>query len=154
MGLKQAIRKLRLHTIGRIDRVDFPELNLYDVPAKIDSGAYTSVIHGEDIEAFYHEGQHLVSFRLPGLKQKITVPVHASKQVRSSFGHTDYRYTIKTTVVLFGKEYITELALTDRSAMKYPVLLGRQLLRNRFIIDVTRINLSYRQKLRQLSTKK
>ncbi|MCS6917867.1 MAG: RimK/LysX family protein [Chitinophagales bacterium] len=154
MGLKQALRKLKLHTIGRVDRVDFPELGLYDVPAKIDSGAYTSSIHCESLEAYYESGEHRIAFRLPGSNRLYSAAVYASRRVRNSFGQTAYRYTIKTPVVLFGKEYPVELALTDRSAMKYPVLLGRQLLRNRFIIDVTRINLSFREKSRGSNKKK
>lgn len=154
MGLKQALRKLKLHTIGRIDRVDFPDLGLFDVPAKIDSGAYTCSIHCEDVQACYENGQHMVSFRVTGSDRQHHAPVLASRRVRSSFGQSAYRYTIKTRIVIFSKDYPVELALTDRSAMKYPVLLGRQLLRNRFIIDVTRINLSYREKLRAQKKKK
>ncbi len=150
MQIKQALRKLKLTTIGRIDRVDFPELGLFDVPAKIDSGAYTCVMHCESIRPFYKEQQHLVAFCLPNSPQEKIVPVYTSKQVRNSFGQVEYRYAIKTPIVLFEKTYQVELTLANRSAMKFPVLLGRKLLRNRFIIDVTRINLSYRKKQKKL----
>ena len=58
----------------------------------------------------------------------------------------EYRYAVKTAIMLFGKKYNIELALTNRSTMKNPVLLGRKVLRDRFIIDVTKQNLSYREK--------
>ncbi len=135
-------------TIGRTDKIDFPEWNLYDIDAKIDSGAYTSAIHCENIEAFYVRGEHQVRFTVQGAEKKITqqCKVFASKQVKNSFGQMEYRYSVKTAIVLFGKKYVIELALTDRSTMKNPVLLGRKVLRDRFIIDVTKQNLSYREK--------
>ncbi len=35
--------------LGRVDKVDFPELNLITVDVKIDTGAYTSAIHCSNI---------------------------------------------------------------------------------------------------------
>jgi hypothetical protein len=56
------------------------------------------------------------------------------------------RYVIKTKVTLFGKTFKTEFSLADRQQMRYPVLLGRKLLRNRFIVDVSLENVSFSQK--------
>ena len=139
-----------MHTIGRIDKVDFPELGLIDVEAKIDSGAYTSSIHCETIKAFYKGGDHFVKFIVFNEDHPVEreAKVFASKQVKNSFGQIEYRYTIKTPVILFEKTYLIELALTNRSSMKYPVLLGRKLLGERFIIDVTKRNLSYKEKMK------
>ncbi|MEO5673359.1 MAG: RimK/LysX family protein [Chitinophagales bacterium] len=139
-----------MHTIGRVDMVDFPDLGLENVAAKIDSGAYTSSIHCETISAFYNGGEHHVKFTV--LKDQTPIvresKVFASKQVKNSFGQIEYRYTIKTHIILFGKSYLVELALTNRSSMKYPVLLGRKLLGERFVIDVTRQNLSHKEKMK------
>jgi hypothetical protein len=144
-----------MHTIGRIDKVDFPELGLENVEAKIDSGAYTSSIHCETINAFYEGEEHLVSFTVFNEEKPVhrKARVFASKQVKNSFGQIEYRYTIKTPIVLFHKSYLIELALTNRSAMKFPVLLGRKLIGERFVIDVTKQNLSYKEKLKA-NTKK
>jgi hypothetical protein len=140
-----------MHIIGRTDKVDFPELGLDDIEAKIDSGAYTSSIHCENIHALYKGEDHFVKFTVydEEVPHEREAKVFASKQVRNSFGETEYRYSIKTPVVLFGKSYNIELALTNRSKMKFPVLLGRKLIGERFIIDVTKRNLSYREKLKQ-----
>ena len=35
--------------IGRRELIDFPELSLFGIEAKIDTGAYTSVLHCHDI---------------------------------------------------------------------------------------------------------
>ena len=142
-----------MHTIGRIDKVDFPELGLTDVEAKIDSGAYTCSIHCGTINAFYKGDEHVVKFVVFNEENPVEreAKVFASKQVKNSFGQIEYRYTIKTPVILFEKSYQIELALTNRSTMKYPVLLGRKLLGERFIIDVTRQNLSFKEKLKSIS---
>lgn len=138
--------------IGRVDKVDFPEWNLSDIDAKIDSGAYSSSIHCDNVEAFYERDVHHVRFTV----YKDEVPhveectVFASKQVKNSFGQIEYRYFVKTIIRLFEKNYQVELALTNRSSMKFPVLLGRKLLHNRFMIDVTKQNLSYKQKVKTI----
>ncbi|MCY7410872.1 MAG: RimK/LysX family protein [Chitinophagales bacterium] len=139
-------------TIGRIDKVDFPELGMADVEAKIDSGAFTSSIHCGNINAFYKGDDHYVRFVLFDDQQVIKheARVFASKQVKNSFGQIEYRYTIKTEVVVFDKAFEIELALTNRSSMKYPVLLGRKLLSDLFIVDVTKLNLSFKEKQKNL----
>lgn len=143
-----------MQVIGRSDRVDFPELGLENIEAKIDSGAFTSVIHCDELKAHYRNGEHLVTFVVfnQDVPCKREAKVFASRQVRNSFGETEYRYTIKTPVELFGKSYLIELALTNRSRMKYPVLLGRKLIGDRFVIDVSKTNLSYRQKMKGRKT--
>ena len=139
-----------MHTIGRIDKVDFPEWGLTDIEAKIDSGAYTCSIHCETINAFYKGGEHFIKFTVLNDDHPLEreAKVFASKQVKNSFGQIEYRYTIKTPVILFGKSYLIELALTNRSSMKYPVLLGRKLIGERFVIDVTKQNLSFKEKMK------
>lgn len=152
MGIE--VRESRIenmHTIGRTDKVDFPELGLVNIEVKIDSGAYTSAIHCEKINAFYKDDGHFVKFTVYNEENPIerVAKVFASKQVKNSFGQIEYRYTIKTPVILFEKSYLIELALTNRSSMKYPVLLGRKLLGQRFMIDVTKQNLSFKEKARK-----
>ncbi len=138
-------------TIGRIDKVDFPELGLENVEAKIDSGAYTCSIHCENISAFYKGDEHYVHFNVCHEETSLAheAKVFASKQVKNSFGQIEYRYTVKTHVILFEKSFLIELALTNRSSMKYPVLLGRKLLGDRFVIDVTKKNISFKEKLKR-----
>lgn len=143
-----------MQIIGRSDKVDFPELGLLDIDAKIDSGAFTSAIHCEQINAFYEDGEHRVEFTLLHNEKQLkrSAKVFASRRVKNSFGEAEYRYSIKTPVILFGKSYLIELALTNRSKMKYPVLLGRKLIGQRFMIDVAKRNISFREKLKQKKT--
>ncbi len=153
----QILQKSLLIIIGRKDRVDFPELGLYDIDAKIDTGAYTSSIHCQDIEVTDKYGETKVRFNLLDPSHSLynnkefLLPVYAKKEIKNSFGQIEERHIIKTRVLLFGELFDIELSLTDRSKMEYPVLLGRQLLHNCFIVDVSQIDLSYSQKLRRMN---
>lgn len=65
------------------------------------------------------------------------MPVHEIRHVKSSNGTIQERIFIKTTLKLFNQQYETELSLTDRASMKYPMLIGRKFLEERFIVDVS-----------------
>ena len=139
--------------IGRNDIIDFPDLGLTNVRVKIDTGAYTSSIHCFKISV--EEG--VLSFFLPAHRsekhQQFTTDQFELKAIKNSFGQTEMRYVIKTKVLLFGKIIRTEFSLADRSQMRYPVLLGRKLLRSRFLVDVSLENLSYDFMQRKSGTK-
>ena len=64
--------------------------------------------------------------------------------VKSSNGHVENRYKIKTDVVFFGKTYVINLTLSTRDDMKYPVLIGRQFLKKKFLVDVDLENQSFK----------
>lgn len=138
--------------IGRRDRADFPSLGLFDIDVKIDTGAYTSSIHCHNIEVVAADGGKQVRFNLldPSHadydEKEFVLPIARVKYVKSSSGASEKRFFIKTQILLFEELIELELSLTDRSDMKFPVLLGRKLLKKRFIVDVARFNLSYRSK--------
>ena len=67
-------------------------------------------------------------------------------EVKSSNGIKQKRYFIKTTIVVFNKKYIMELSLSHRDSMNYPLLIGRELIEQDFLVDVTKTNLSYEKK--------
>ena len=141
-----------MKTIGRRDKVNLPDLELYEVDAKIDSGARSSSIHCHDIEVVRVDDREFLQFRLldpfhPKYNEKLfRFEDFFVKKVKSSSGHATSRYFIKSRIELFGELIETEFNLSNRESMIFPVLLGRRLLRKRFIIDVSKKNLSYRQK--------
>jgi len=133
--------------LGRVDKVDFPELNLSTIDVKIDTGAYTSTIHCSKIR---EEDSKLYcifeSIGHPNFKsEEIVFNTYTSTDVKSSNGMKQNRYKIKTTVVFFGKRYKINLTLSTRDDMKFPVLIGRQFLRHKFMVDVDLENQSYKQ---------
>jgi len=141
-----------IKTIGRKDRIDLPELGIYDVDAKIDTGAYGCALHCHHIEIVEQEGREVLSFQVldpshPEFKNKIFYSKdYSQKKVKSSSGVKENRYTIKTSCILFGKSYRVVFSLTDRKRMKNPILLGRQFLAKRYLVDVTKKDVSFIQK--------
>lgn len=131
--------------LGRKDKVDFPLLNLFNIDAKVDSGAFTSALHCDKIQLLQKDGIHWVKFRF-NYKKEFFLPVFAIRKIKNSSGKSERRFIIKTKIRLFNIRYPIELSLSDRSKMDYPVLIGRKLLLGRFLIDVSQSDLSYKQK--------
>lgn len=136
--------------IGMTDLVDFPDLDLFDVPAKVDTGAYTSALHCKKVRLVRVGTQTRLSFWLIGKTgeppRQFYSDEFSQRMIRNSFGIAEKRYVIKTRIILFGRRIRAEFTLADRERLKNPVLLGRKLLRNRFIVDVSQKNLSYQLK--------
>ena len=68
---------------------------------------------------------------------------YKEKMVKSSFGAVEQRFIIKTIIVIFDQEYPIELSLSERSDMKFPILIGRKFLKKQFIVDPSLKNISY-----------
>ncbi|MDR9419045.1 ATP-dependent zinc protease [Gracilimonas sp.] len=131
--------------VGRVEEVDLPTWDFFGLDAKIDTGAFTSSLHCHHIEPFTKNGEKWVSFYLldPDHKayneQKIEMPIHDRREVKSSNGETEYRYFVQTKIRFYNNLYDIEFSLTNRSGMKYPLLIGRKFLRKGpFITDVTK----------------
>lgn len=138
--------------IGRRDRVDFPDLSLSDIDAKIDTGAFTTALHCANMQVFQRKNEPWVRFTLydDALQIKHAAKIVEYRNIKNSSGQKEQRCIISTRVRLFDNDYFIEVALTNRDGMKNPVLLGRKLLMNRFIVDVAKVNLSYKHKLKKL----
>jgi hypothetical protein len=143
-----------METLGRSDRVDLPGLGLYNIHAKIDTGAYTCSLHCSRaevvngvLEFVLMDDEHPEFTGMTFVFKEFT-----SRAIRNSFGIVEQRYIIRTTVKIFSEEIITEFSLSDRDEMRFPILLGRKILRHRFLIDVSKKNLSY-HRMRSLKKK-
>ncbi len=141
-----------LLTIGRRETVSFPDLGLDEIDAKVDTGAYSTALHCQNIELKKSNGKNLLCFKLldpshPEYnEQLICFESFNQKGVRNSSGDLEMRYVIKTRIKIGRKIVKTSISLTDRGSMRYPVLIGRKLLKNRFVVDVTETYLLNRKK--------
>ncbi|GAA4235231.1 hypothetical protein GCM10022291_16560 [Postechiella marina] len=134
--------------IGRTDIVDFPKLGLFNIDVKIDTGAYTSAIHcskiieeGNQLKCIFNSDDHK-NFG----KTEIIFDTFWRTNVKSSNGYKENRYKVKSEVVFFEKTYKINLTLSTRSDMKFPVLIGRQFLKLKFMVDVDLENVSFKTK--------
>lgn len=127
-------------TIGRAEPIALPELGDTQVPARVDTGAKTSSIWASQMReedgvlyfTLFAEGSDLYTGR--------THHTHEFEKVvvASSNGQEQERYRVRLLIKLKGKKIRSRFTLADRSTQVYPVLLGRNVLRGKFIVDVTK----------------
>ena len=138
--------------IGRREPVDFPDLGLSGIIGKIDTGAYTTALHCQDIHVREENGVRMLCFKpldpsQPAFTGKeMCFTDFSEKQIKNSFGEVEHRYIIKTRVRIARKLVKSVISLTDRGNMRYPVLIGRKLLKSRFIVDVSELHLWEKKK--------
>ena len=142
-------------TIGRSDKVDLPLMELSDLEAKIDTGAYTCSLHCSKIKVIEGDGERKLQFTVldrshPSYNNKvITVTGFTSRIIRNSSGQGEERYIVRTAIVVFGKRIDTEISLSKRGTLKFPLLIGRKVLQKGFVVDVNKYDLSYKSKMKQ-----
>lgn len=132
--------------IGRTEFIDLPELGMYNIEAKTDTGAETSVLHCEDFTINKKGGKRFITCHIkPHLEEEeiltLTFPIHRERLVKSSFGQTETRYIFLTKIRMFDQLFDIKLSLRDRSSMSYPMLLGRNFISGKFLVDVSKRNL-------------
>lgn len=126
--------------VGRLETISILDLELFDLDAKVDTGADSNSLHCDHIYIDENENVHftLLDEVHPSYHgKKIIMPLYKIKKVKSSNGTLTKRPFIKVNVEFFGKKYKTVISLTDRSDMKLPMLLGRRFLSGKFLVDVS-----------------
>ncbi|MBS1651368.1 MAG: ATP-dependent zinc protease [Bacteroidetes bacterium] len=135
-----------LRIIGRREFVKLPQLELYNIEAKIDTGAYTSALHCDAIwiekQNNHHQLQFTILETINGITEtkKFSYNIFKKKRIKNSFGEDEERYIIKTLICIGHKKIIASLSLTNRDKMRYPMLIGRKALKGKFLIDVNNIH--------------
>jgi len=134
--------------VGRRELISILDLNLEDLDAKVDTGADSNALHCDNIVIEndmvhfclldeVHESYH---------GKRMSMPLYKIKKVKSSNGEIQLRPSIKVSVEFFGKKYKSVISLTNRADMKFPMLIGRRFLKDRFLVDVSEENLSKKGK--------
>lgn len=125
--------------------MDLPELGLIHVEAKIDTGAYTSSVHCEEVVLKELNGIPTLVISIineeNGDKKEHNVKDFSVKKFRNSFGEMEERFVIKTLLKIGNKQINASFSLSKRDKMRYPVLLGRRPLKGRFLIDVSTLHI-------------
>src|SRR3990167_10379617 len=129
--------------IGRAELLHFTDTNIADVPAKVDTGAYRSSVHADRIKL--KDDGKVLSFRILGnhplfgsLATEVNTKKFSRGWVTSSFGHSQKRYRVKLRVKLGPKTFLASFSLADRTTNVYPILVGREILNKRFIVDTAK----------------
>ena len=127
--------------IGWRERVVLPALGIPKIKAKIDTGARSSALHAFNVEPFQLDGKEMVRFQVHPKQRNTHQTITAAaelleyRHVRNSGGQAQLRPVIQTRVELGGQQWTIELTLTNRDVMGFRMLLGRQAVRRRFLVD-------------------
>lgn len=127
--------------IGAIEVCHLPELSIVDLHTRVDTGAKTSSLHVDNIQRLKKDGRTWVVFDIhPDIYNVDTVvsceaPLFDVRRIKSSNGKSEERYVIKTLLDLSGQQWPIEITLTDRSDMSYLMLLGREGMGDRVLVD-------------------
>lgn len=126
--------------VGWREQVALPELDIHVIKAKVDTGARTTALHAEEIEAFERDGRHWVRFLVPPYHgpdcHPVTAPVVDEREIKNTSGIPATRYVIHTTLVLGHRHWGIEVSLADRTEMGFDLILGRTAIRaHRLLVD-------------------
>jgi ribosomal protein S6--L-glutamate ligase len=136
-----------LKVIGSQEWCAFNEFNMPAVHARIDSGARTSSIQATDIKLIKKKGEDWVHFVVYPIQGNTTVSVTCKtkligkRSIRGSFGISEERLIIKTPVTIGEDTFDIELSLANRNTMEFRMLLGREAIANRYLINVAKKHL-------------
>lgn len=127
--------------LGRREWVALPDLGLFALKAKVDTGARTSALHAEAIEIVGSSSAPRVRFLIHPLLEQPEVavwceaPLVGERDVTSSSGERESRCIISTRLSVGGREWPIELGLTNRGGLAHRMLLGRQAIRPGMLVD-------------------
>ncbi len=136
--------------IGWREWVALPVLGVHNIKAKVDTGARSSTLHAFNVERFERHGLTMVRFQAHPMQRNddyivaAEAPLLDDRLVRNSGGQSELRPVIETSVQMGNRLWAIELTLTNRDEMGFRMLLGRQAVRRRYLVDPGR---SYLQPL-------
>lgn len=131
-----------LTIIGRAEKAELLDLGVKNVPVKIDTGADASSIWAHATEV--KEGKlHAVFFGpdsefYDNAEHVFKATEYSMTRVANSFGQREIRYKVKLKIKIKGRTINGTFTLADRSTKLYPILIGRSLLKNKFLVDVSK----------------
>ena len=123
-------------SIGWREWIYLPKFDDFAIKAKVDTGARTSALHATQIKEYDNNGKKLVSFRLHQSKKHIDISTQLIRylKITSSFGDSEIRPLIRLKIRLGERSWFTEVTLTKRNRMTYPMLIGRNTLMKKYLI--------------------
>jgi hypothetical protein len=140
--------------------ISLPAIGIDTIKAKIDTGARSSSLHAFNIEPFERDGQAWVSFIIHPLQRdtrttlSAEAPVLEYRHIRSSSGHITHRPVILVDIELDGRQWPIELTLASRDEMGFRMLLGREAVRGRFLVDPSRSYVVSKPRVSKATVKK
>lgn len=129
--------------LGWREWVRLPELGVDRIKVKVDTGARSSSLHAYDVQRVERDGETRLRFQVHPVQRddsvvvETEVPLHEERKVRPSTGRQTVRPVIVTEVQLAGRRFPIEVTLANRDRMGFRMLLGREALADRFLVDAS-----------------
>ena len=137
--------KSKKKIIGDAEYVCLPEFGIREISARIDTGAKTSSLHAENIKYFVKNGKDFVRFDIIAKNRKgvllsrtVETELHMKRRIKTHFDTGRHRPFIITKLKFGDKIFKAVVNLTNRKNMKYKLLIGREVLNKRFLVDVSK----------------
>lgn len=130
-----------LQIIGSEEWCVFNELGIPAIKARVDSGAKTSSLQAANIKIVNRGANEWVKFEVSPLQENRSIAIECQarlvdrRMVKSSSGISEVRLVIKTPVTIGDSTFDIELTLANRDTMEFRMLLGREALNERFIVN-------------------
>jgi ribosomal protein S6--L-glutamate ligase len=127
--------------LGSEEWCAFPELGIPAIKARVDSGAKTSALHAINIAPFIKNDTNWVKFDINPIQNNLKTVIHCEallvdkRIVKSSSGFREQRYVIQTTIHIGDDAWEIEMTLTNRDSMGFRMLLGREAMSGRILVD-------------------
>jgi ribosomal protein S6--L-glutamate ligase len=127
--------------LGSEEWFSFPDLKIPTIKARVDSGAKTSALHAINISPFLKDGNNWVKFDINPIQKNLKTIIHCEaplvdkRIVKSSSGFREQRYVIQTTLGIGNASWPIEMTLTNRDSMGFRMLLGREAMSGRILVD-------------------
>jgi len=132
--------KLNLPIVGGVEFV-LVEPSGIKYEARIDTGAESSSVHAESIQLIERDGRRYVRFSLlnPETREWVKMERRLRRKVliKQQMGESERRYVVKLWMTLGKIRELVDVTLSDRTDFEYPVLVGRNLLTDTAIVDVS-----------------
>ena len=124
--------------IGWREWIRLPDLESSPIKAKTHTGGWYKTLHELEIKIHNTKNTEFVKFRLKENGRIIKKKIQRWRNVRDTSGKETLRPVIRTKLEISGRDYQVEICLQDRSKMKHRIILGRNFLRNGFIVNPSR----------------
>ncbi len=121
---------------GWKEHVRLPKLKIGPIVAKLDTGARSAALHADEISVSGRRVTFVIITN--GRRHTYRAPLAGQKRVKSSNGISEMRAVIRATLEIGKAVFKAEITLTDRSDMDVPMLLGRNTLKGRFLVNPAR----------------
>ena len=120
--------------LGAISNVSFPSIGDDSFLAKIDTGADSSSIHCD----YYYVKDDILYCKILSGKKILKFRNFSKKFIKSSNGEGSERYKVTLRVIIDGHEVVGKFSLNSRESMNYPILIGKNIIKKGFVVDVNK----------------